>query len=200
MTTGTQGYDRFISLFIESSREFDFHVVCADFLRFLPVVPARVLDIGSGAGQNAAELAKLGYRVVAVEPMPEFLNAAKNMYSDVPVKWSSGSLPELKCFDHEEEKFDFVLINGVWHHLDEIERFESIVRIEKITKSGSVCAISLRNGPAGMGTRVFPTDLDCTIRNFQENGFSCVFAVKSQPSVVQFKKDVEWSRVVFVKT
>jgi 2-polyprenyl-3-methyl-5-hydroxy-6-metoxy-1,4-benzoquinol methylase len=199
MTAGTQGYENFIDLFVESSREFDFHMVCSDFKRFLPAATATVLDIGSGAGQNAAELSRLGYRVTAVEPMTEFLDAAKEYYENSSVRWLLGSLPELECLDNDEARFEFVLINGVWHHLDEHEREQSVMRISKLINTGGKCAISLRNGPAGMGTRVFPTSMESTIDLFQSNGFGCVFSAKNMPSVVQYKKDVCWSRVVFSK-
>lgn len=198
MTAGTQGYERFISLFVESSREFDFHVVCSDFKEFLPDTSANVLDVGSGAGQNAAALSMLGHRVTAIEPMSKFLDAAIEYYENLPIRWLLGSLPLLECLD-DDEGFEFVLINGVWHHLDELEREQSVFRISKLMKPGGNCALSLRNGPAGMGTRVFPTSMESTIKLFHANGFRSVFSVKNQPSVVQYKKDVQWSRVVFSK-
>jgi protein-L-isoaspartate O-methyltransferase len=90
MAAGTEGYERFIPLFIESAQSLDFHQSCKDYKKFLPSAPASLLDIGSGAGQNAAALASLGYHVTAVEPMYEFLNAALNKYGTLSVRWMQG--------------------------------------------------------------------------------------------------------------
>ena len=97
MTAGIEGYERHLSLFIESSQALDFHVVCKDFVEFLPSKKSRVLDVGSGAGQNAAALDELGFEVTAIEPMHEFRHSAQGIYEKTPVKWLDGSLPELSC-------------------------------------------------------------------------------------------------------
>ena len=199
MIAGTQGYDRFIEFFIESNQALDFHEVCKDFITFLPDKFTKVLDIGSGAGQNAAALAKLCYKVTAVEPMLQFLESAKSTYKEFNIKWLNGSLPELTCLAPDEPKFDFILIDAIWHHLNEMERESAAIRLSNIIDSGGKCAISLRNGPAGMGTRVFPTHADEIINQFQNLGFKCVFQLHDQPSFYSHKKDVKWSRIVLVK-
>lgn len=200
MAEGTEGYERFIDLFIESSQSLDFHQSCKDYINFLPVGSARILDVGAGAGQNSAALALLGYRVTAVEPMAEFRSAAVATYGEHPVLWKQGSLPELACLNPLDELFDFVLIEGVWHHLNEDERIISIARLSSLIKAEGKCAISLRNGPAGMGTRVYPTDLLSTITAFGQLGFEAIFIAQNQSSIFGFKKDVKWTRVVLQKT
>lgn len=199
MTAGTEGYERFVREFIDCCRAMDFHSVFAEFKDFLPLTPARVLDIGSGAGQNAAALSEMGYDVTAIEPMPEFLKAASTFYERYPIQWVQSSLPDLEGLDVKVGAFDFVLVNAVWHHLDNFERDRGVNRISALVAIGGCCAISLRNGPAGMGTRVFPTSLNATIEQFQKNGFSCIFKVQNKPSVIANKKDVTWSRAVFKK-
>lgn len=199
MTEGIKGYERFIALFIESSQALDFYQSCKDYRKFLPVAPASILDIGSGAGQNAAALASLGYRVTAVEPMYEFLNAALNKYGTLSVRWMQGDLPGLACLKSQDELFDFVLIEGVWHHLSEEQRAVSIARLSSIIRLEGRCAISLRNGPAGMGTTVYPTDVVSTIEAFARFGFETLFYVENQPSIFDFKEDIKWARVVLQK-
>ncbi len=199
MIAGIEGYKRFTEIFIESSQALDFNKACKDFLSFLPTSPASILDIGTGAGQNAAALAKLGHKVTAVEPMPDFLSSAQTTYKDLNVKWLNGALPELTCISPNHPKFDFILINAVWHHLNEIERELAATRLSTLIKSGGRCAISLRNGLAGMGTRVYPTDSDITIKQFKGMGFNCILHLKNQPSVYSQKKDVNWSRIVLQK-
>jgi len=196
---GTKGYDRFTDLFIESSQALDFHEACKDFLSFLPTSPANILDIGAGAGQNAVALAKLGHKVTAIEPMPEFLSSAQTTYNDLNIKWLNGALPDLTCISPKEPEFDFILINAVWHHLNNIERELAVTCLSTLIKPGGRCALSLRNGPAGMGTRVYPTDSHITIKHFKAMGFNCIFHLKDQPSIYSHKKDVNWSRIVLQK-
>jgi 2-polyprenyl-3-methyl-5-hydroxy-6-metoxy-1,4-benzoquinol methylase len=44
--------------------------------RHLPAPPARILDVGGGAGVHAAWLAESGYRVHLVDPVPLHLEQA----------------------------------------------------------------------------------------------------------------------------
>jgi 2-polyprenyl-3-methyl-5-hydroxy-6-metoxy-1,4-benzoquinol methylase len=199
MTAGTQGYEKFIPCFIESSQNLDFYEVCKDFVSFLPSKPAHVLDAGSGAGQNAAALAEQGFTVTAVEPMSEFLSAAKKAYKGTSVKWLNGSLPDMACLNSDADQFNFVLIDGVWHHIDNSERETAVMRLSALIKQGGRCAISLRNGPAGMGSRVYPTDSKVTIEQFEKHGFECIFQVENQPSILPNKENVKWSRIVLQK-
>ncbi|TDF35529.1 class I SAM-dependent methyltransferase [Alteromonadaceae bacterium M269] len=199
MTLGTEGYERFVQRFVEVSQGLDFHSVCRDFLQFLPSGRARVLDLGAGVGQNSAALSRLGYAVVAVEPMREFLEAAKDTYTDVDVVWFNDSLPQLAQIKHDTGQFSFVLIDGVWHHLNEVEREQTAGRLSEIIESKGKCAISLRNGQAGMGTRVFPIDVDDTITLLEQYGFKSIFCVRNQASILPNKEQVTWARVVLEK-
>jgi len=131
--------------------------------------------------------------------MQEFLNAAQNTYKDIPVKWLSDSLPHITCLSSDAEQFDFVLIEGVWHHLDEIEREQAVMLLSKIIKKQGKCAISLRNGPAGVGTRVYPTDSIRTVEQFKKHGFECVLSLQNQSSILRHKENVKWSRIVLQK-
>jgi len=199
MTSGTEGYERFIPLFIESSQALDFNVVCKDFVRFLPVKNSNVLDLGAGAGQNSAALDKLGFKVTAVEPMAAFLNAAMNKYKDTSIEWLLDSLPNIACLDSHDEIFDFVLIDAVWHHLSEAERDMAASNISTVIKMHGRCALSLRNGPSGIGTRVFPIDSKNTINLFESYGFKCLFKLSNQASVLPNKEKVKWARIVLEK-
>jgi len=199
MTAGTEGYKNFIPQFIKSSQSLDFDVVCKDFIPFLPTKPSRILDIGSGAGQNAAALAEKGFTVTAVEPIPEFLSASIEAFKCQSVNWLNGSLPDMACLVSDREQFDFVLINGVWHHINNIEREAAVIRLSALIKPGGRCAISLRNGPPGMGSRVFPTDAQFASDQFEKHGFECIFQIKNQSSILPNKENVIWSRIVLQK-
>lgn len=197
-TPGIQGYAQSTERFIESSLALDFSKVCKDFMEYLPPTPARILDAGAGVGQNAAALADMGYRVTAVEPTPEFLDVAKARFSTRSVTWLSGSLPMLDELE-ATACFDFILVDGVWHHLSKSERSQSLAKFASILSRRGRCAISLRNGPAGLGTCVYPTDVDETIEQAVRHGFDCIFSVQNQPSLMPNKEGVTWARLVFEK-
>lgn len=184
--------------FIEVSQSLSFAQVCADFIDFLPSSPARVLDVGAGAGQNSAALAELGHSVIAVEPMEPFLSAARARFRHLPISWHQDSLPLLESLPVEDD-FGFVLVEAVWHHLDPFERKKALERITSLISSGGTCAFSLRNGPAGQGSRVFPTDSTSVVIEARELGLECVFRRDNLPSILPNKKDVYWSRLVFRK-
>lgn len=197
---GTAGYREYAARFIEVSQTLRFEEINTVFLDYLPASPNRILDAGSGAGQNAAALAAMGHSVVAVEPLAEFLAAARNAYSDHAISWIEDSLPKLDRLGAAPAQFDFILVDAVWHHLDAVERIEAINRFVELLPLHGRCALSLRNGPAGVGTHVFPTDADETIEQASAVGFDCVFRVDGQASVLPNKQDVSWSRIVLERT
>lgn len=199
MTSGTKGYEANVGRFIEASQSLDFAVVCKDYLTFLPEKSARILDVGSGVGQNAAALNELGYQVTAVDPMTAFVDYSRQTYGSTDIDWHIGSLPELSCLSGIAARFDFVLIEGVWHHLDENERYLSAKRISELSGYRSRCAISLRNGPAGLGSHVFPTSARLTCDIFGEFGFKCIYLVENQDSILPNKEKVKWSKIVLEK-
>lgn len=196
---GTRGYERSVSRFVEMSQALVFSEICAEIVGYLPEPPAQVLDAGAGAGQNAAAMAELGHTVTAVEPMLDFLKAARSRYAGLPITWVQDSLPFLERFGEEDGQLDFVLVEAVWHHLAPADRMAALTRIASLLRSGGRCAISLRNGPAGQGTHVFPTDAATTIREAARLGFACLFSKENIPSVLPNKTDVVWARLVFEK-
>jgi len=196
---GTKGYEDVVEAFAEASFKLDFEEINADFLRFLPKVSARVLDVGSGIGQNSAALANRGYSVVSVEPLNDFLKIAKSLYNNLNITWIKDSLPDLEKVTVCDGLFDFILMDGVWHHLDIIERRKCIQRLSGIVSTGGICAISLRNGPAGAGKHIFPTSNDELIDYAKEFGFQVISCLENQPSKMQNKPNVIWSRVALKK-
>lgn len=193
---GTRGYEQVVDAFIASSQALSFADINEDFLPFLPSAPSRILDAGAGAGQNAAAFTRMGHTVVAVEPFPAFLNAAKVAYSDLAIDWIQDSLPMVEKLNGS---FDFILVDGVWHHLETQEREIAMQRFASIQAEGGVCAISLRNGPAGGGKHVFPTDAEETISHAESLGLQVILHLADQPSKMKDKPEVSWSRVAFRK-
>ncbi len=194
---GTAGYEAHKERFIRISQALDFAETNVDFLPYLPEPGASVLDAGGGAGQNACALAMMGYEVVALDPLESFLDAARLAYHDVSVKWMNDSLPGLSQLS--SMRFDFVLVDGVWHHLSPDERGLALARLAELMLPHGRCAISLRNGPAGMGSHVFSTCLATTISDGADLGLRCIFKVEDQPSLLPGKEAVRWARLVLDK-
>jgi 2-polyprenyl-3-methyl-5-hydroxy-6-metoxy-1,4-benzoquinol methylase len=196
---GTKGYERSAQRFVEISQSLDFHIVCSEFVPFLPNAPARVLDVGAGAGQNAAALADKGFDVVAVEPMGDFLNAAMAEYADKPVTWMQDALPMLGRVQASQERFDMVLVEAVWHHLNPEDQKIAFNELVSLLSPKGRLAMSLRSGPAGLGAHVFPTDACKTVQLAVSHGLNCILHKDRLPSLLPGKATVTWSRFVFEK-
>ncbi|MEZ9231362.1 class I SAM-dependent methyltransferase [Vibrio amylolyticus] len=199
MVAGTQGYEKVIELFTEVSFKLKFEEINKDFLAYLPPTPSRALDAGCGVGQNSAALAKLGYDVVAVDPMRGFLDKAISNYQGLNVNWVNDSLPDLASLNVDDGLFNFILLDGVWHHLNTEERKKCIKRFSSLMFNGGICAISLRNGPAGAGKHIFPTSCTELFSCAQDFGFKVIFHTDNQPSVMPNKENVTWARVALQK-
>lgn len=196
---GTLGYQSVVETFTRASQTLEFAQVNKDFLEFLPKTPAKVLDAGAGVGQNAAALDKLGYKVTAFEPLGEFVEIAKSSYPDLGIEWVQDSFPSLSRIEAHASQFDFILVDGVWQHLDVGEREEAMERLSQLLNVGGILAMSLRHGPAGVGKHAFPIDADITIAQAEKNGLQLVKRLSNQPSIMKNKKDVTWTRVAFQK-
>ncbi|WP_008317368.1 class I SAM-dependent methyltransferase [Leptolyngbya sp. PCC 6406] len=194
---GTKGYEKVADKFIEASQALNFSEVNRNFLKFILSVASFILDAGAGVGQNAAALARLGHSVVAIEPMSVFLDAARSTYRGIGVTWVEDSLPLLKKLGDRPKQFSFILVDGVWHHLEKDERVQAMARFATLLlDDGGTCAISLRHGPAGAGTHVFPTDGRKTAALAKQCGLEVVLLLENQPSIMKNKIRVTWTRIV----
>ena len=77
---GASGYVAAIESFIAATEALSFETLHAPYLDLIPTTPGCVLDVGAGIGRDASVLASMGHSVVAVEPVPEFLAAARKRY------------------------------------------------------------------------------------------------------------------------
>lgn len=195
---GTSGYEKVVARFIQATESVDFNELHQPYLELFPSRSEDILDIGSGVGRDASVLAGMGHRVVAVEPMAEFLEVAKNLHDAPNITWIRDSLPCLNRLDeYENLKFGFVLASAVWHHISDEERTFAMSRISELSKIQGIFALSLRNGPAGGGSRVFPTDHKGTICLAEKFGFKLIKELSNQKSLLPGKDKVRWSKLVF---
>lgn len=171
-------------------------------LHLFPAAPAQVIDIGAGTGRDAAALAALGHRVVAVEPTAE-LRAEGVRLHPTGFEWVDDGLPDLAVTRARGERFELVLLSAVWMHLDEDERRRAMPVIAGLLAQGGIAALTLRHGPVPPGRRMFDVSAAETIALAASSGLGVVHQ-SGRPAVLGRKdmlgrSDVHWSTVVLKK-
>lgn len=196
-TQGTTGYNLHVERFIATTEAVDFADLHGPYLDLIPTTPCRVLDVGAGVGRDASVLASMGHNVTAVEPLTEFRNVAIAMYASASIHWVDDSLPALAELGNQTNLFDFILASAVWHHLNNKEQLTAMSRVASLLQPGGTFAVSLRNGPAGAGTHVFPTDPQGTIDMAMSAGLKMVVSSANLPSLIAGKIGVTWAKLAF---
>lgn len=107
-----------------------------------------VLDVGSGPGRYAIELAGRGYKVVLVDLVPEFLAEAEKRVEEEGVRdrikrMEEGNVTDLSLFD--SNKFDAVLcLGGVLSHVEpESERKQAVSELVRVAKEQAPIFVSV---------------------------------------------------------
>lgn len=114
------------------SGQLEFERTRAIVQRYLPTQPARVLDVGGASGIHSVWLAKLGYEVHLVDPVPRHVEqAAEALASFDHASVSEGNALRLQF---PENSADVVLLLGPLYHLT--ERHE---RVQALREAGRVC-------------------------------------------------------------
>jgi SAM-dependent methyltransferase len=108
----------------------------------LPEPPAIVLDIGGGAGVHALWLAKRGYEVHLVEPVPmhvEQAQAASDAQADAPL--ASVQLGDARALPFADQSADCVLLFGPLYHLaDRSSRLAALEEAHRVLRPGGLLA------------------------------------------------------------
>ncbi|MDU9002392.1 class I SAM-dependent methyltransferase [Sedimentitalea todarodis] len=144
-----------------------------------PQAPARIIDIGAGTGRDAGWLAARGYTVTAVEPVPAFRAAARQLHAGKGIVCVDDRLPALASVRSMGEQFDVLLLGGVWHHLPVTEQDTAWVALADLMAPGAVAILSLRHGPGVPGRPAFEVDDDRLARSAGRQG---LFEVRRVPA------------------
>lgn len=143
--------------------------IYAPVIAHLPLPPAKVLDVGTGNGRDAAWLIGLGYDVIAVDPVAAFVQEARSRAPGAHV--AQDQLPELALV---EAHFDLVLVNAVWQHIDPIDRSAAFARLASVLKPEGRLILSLRLGPGHVARPVAPIDPDQTFEQARRAGLKVI--------------------------
>jgi SAM-dependent methyltransferase len=114
--------------------------------RHLPPAPATVLDIGGGAGVYALPLAREGYSVYLIDPVPlhvEQAAAASESQSGTPL--AGAEVGDARSLSQTSETVDAVLLLGPLYHLtsreDRLRAFREARRV--VRPGGAVLAAAI---------------------------------------------------------
>jgi len=197
---GTEGYTEQAKDLLECYESFSFEEAHAATLSFMPSEPSLVLDIGAGTGRDAAHFAKMGNRVVAVEPTGAFRLAAARLHPSPSIEWLDDSLPELKRVVERGACFDLVMMTAVWMHLDETERRMAMPVVASLIPPGGRMIMSLRHGPFAPGRRMFAVTAQETVALAAAEGLISLANLHLE-SVQDLNRraGITWSNMAFEK-
>lgn len=195
---GTDGYAREAPELLVRYEAISFAEAHSEILHLLPKTPGAVLDIGSGTGRDAAYLAGIGHRVVAVEPTDPLRVGAAWLHPSPLIEWVDDGLPDLARIAGRQGKFDLVMLTAVWMHLDVAERERAMPVVATLIRPGGLVIMTLRHGPVPAGRRMFEVSAAETIALARGAGLDLVMNVHRK-SLIEPNKSagITWTRLAF---
>ena len=164
---------------IERYEAFDPAALYAPVLDLLPQAPRRVADIGTGTGRDAAWFARQGHAVLAIEPVRPLREAGMVRHGDLGIVFLDDTLPHLVTA-REHGPFDLITLNGVWQHLDAVERAIALPALVDMLHFGGLLVLALRHGPGVPGRAVFRLSDDETIEAATRCGLTLLRCRKTE--------------------
>ncbi len=89
--SGTDGYAEEAETLLAQYESINFADVHRQMLHLIPAAQSRILDVGAGNGRDAAGLAALGHRVLAVEPTAALRIGAMALHPSPRIEWVASS-------------------------------------------------------------------------------------------------------------
>lgn len=170
-----RGYERAAEALIPRYEAFSTPELLAPVSHLLRL-PARVLDVGAGTGRDAAWLAAQGCDVLAVEPVGAFRAAGRAAHPTPRIAWLDDALPSLSHVLRRAERFELILLHGVWHHLDATERQHGMRVIRRLTAPGGLVVLALRHGQGPPDRPCFEVSAPQTVALAGEAGLQLLHA------------------------
>ena len=128
----------------------------------------KVLDLGTGPGTQAIELAKNGFTVIGSDISPSAIKKARMLTSNV-----NFVIDDILDSKFERESFDYILDRGCFHVLSADERITYISQIKRILKKNGMIFLKCmskneQNLPDDKGPHKFNKE---EITNYFKNDF-----------------------------
>ena len=158
-----------------------------------PAAPVRVLDVGSGNGRDTEWFAAHGYDVTAVDPVAAFVTETMRRAPAATIL--RDRLPSLRTV---RGRYDLILVNGVWQHIDPVDRAPALARLAGLLADGGRMVLSLRHGPGHPDRPVSGIDASETLAQAQDCGLSVLRQCEKQSlQKTNQNADVRWTWLVF---
>ena len=196
--SGTEGYAEEADALVAQYEDVRFADAHRQVFHLIPTAPCRVLDIGSGTGRDAAALAAMGHRVVAVEPTAALRARAAALHPSPRIEWLDDGLPDLARLVGRGEGFDLVMLTAVWMHLDEEQRERAMPKVASLARAGGTAVFSLRHGPVPPGRRMFDVSAAETIGLAEAEGLDLALRLDDGADSLG-RSGVRWTRLAFSK-
>jgi SAM-dependent methyltransferase len=105
--------------------------------RLLPAPPARLLDVGGGPGAYAAALARRGYRVHLVDPVPLHVEQARQAAGSDPAAAFTAAAGDARRLPEPDGSQDAVLLFGPLYHLaGAAQRRQALAEARRVLQPG----------------------------------------------------------------
>jgi ubiquinone/menaquinone biosynthesis C-methylase UbiE len=105
--------------------------------RLLPRPPARLLDVGGGPGAYAGPLARRGYRVHLVDPVPLHVEQARQAAAADPAGGFTAAVGDARTLAEPDRSQDAVLLFGPLYHLtDAADRQQALAEADRVLRPG----------------------------------------------------------------
>ena len=194
-------YDAKASFLVPRWRTLDPLEVHAPILHLLPKQPSRIIDLGAGAGGDAAWFASQGHSVLAVEPADGLRTAGMADFPHPNIEWVDDSLPDLARVMLRRETFDLAMITAVWAHLDHAQRATAIPNIAALLRPSGRLIMSIREGWTLPERPTWEAHPDETIRLAETAGLKLIFRATTA-SIQKINRDhgVLWHRLGFERS
>jgi ubiquinone/menaquinone biosynthesis C-methylase UbiE len=106
-------------------------------LRLLPAPPARLLDVGGGPGAYAVPLARRGYRVHLLDPLPLHVQQARQAAGTGAVAAFTAAVGDARELAEPGESQDAVVLFGPLYHLTEAaQRRQALGEARRVLRPG----------------------------------------------------------------
>ncbi|UCE41614.1 MAG: class I SAM-dependent methyltransferase [Candidatus Aminicenantes bacterium] len=130
--------------------------------RYLPSPPAVIGDVGGGAGIHALWLARKGYQVHLVDPVPKHIEQADRASQNQPdFSLASARVGDARTLDWEDHCLDALLFFGPLYHLTNREdRITALKEASRVTQKGGRIFVAFISRFASLMDGIFQSFLD----------------------------------------
>jgi S-adenosylmethionine-dependent methyltransferase len=164
------------------------YVMHQQLLEQLPPPPARVLDVGGGAGHQSFPLAQAGYEVTLLDPSPAMLDKARGRLARLPAE----AQRRVKLLEADGEnadeavqgmRFDAVLCHGVLGYLDQPETL--VGQLCRCAADGGIVSIMTGNARASAVRPAMERRWDDALASFDARTEIGVLGVQGRADTVE---------------